>query len=84
MNLQHDFSEQPNSTTERTLTQDNVHDTPLPPEEPINLVDVCRQILRIVARLETTSYTESTLRQTAEVELDDPAHPASESDTPQG
>ena len=52
--------------------------------EPINLVDVCRHILRIVARLETASYTESTLRQTAEVELDDPADPASDVDTMQG
>ena len=54
------------------------------PAEPINLVDVCRHILRIVARLESSLYTESTLRQTAEVELDDPAHPASAEDTPQG
>jgi len=56
----------------------------LSPAEPINLVDVCRHILRIVARLESASYTESTLRQTAEVELDDPADPASDNDTPQG
>jgi len=56
----------------------------LSPAEPINLVDVCRHILRIVARLESTSYTESTLRQTAEVELDDPADPASDEPTPQG
>jgi len=54
------------------------------PAEPINLVDVCRHILRIVARLESASYTESTLRQTAEVELDDPADPASDGDSPQG
>jgi len=56
----------------------------LSPAEPINLVDVCRHILRIVARLETASYTDSTLRQTAEVELDDPADPASDISTPQG
>jgi len=56
----------------------------LSPAKPINLVDVCRHILRIVARLESTSYTESTLRQTAEVELDDPADPASDEPTPQG
>jgi len=56
----------------------------LSPAEPINLVDVCRHILRIVARLETASYTDSTLRQTAEVELDDPADPASDGDSPQG
>jgi len=52
--------------------------------EPINLVDVCRHILRIVARLESSLYTDPTLRQTAEVELDDPAHPASDFTTPQG
>jgi len=54
------------------------------PAEPINLVDVCRHILRIVARLESSLYTDPTLRQTAEVELDDPAHPASDVSTPQG
>jgi len=54
------------------------------PAEPINLVDVCRHILRIVARLESSLYTDSTLRQTAEVELDDPADPASDGSTPQG
>jgi len=56
----------------------------LTPAEPINLVDVCRHILRIVARLESSLYTDPTLRQTAEVELDDPAHPASEESTTQG
>ena len=62
---------------------DDLRDS-LSPAEPINLVDVCRHILRIVARLESISYTESTLRQTAEVELDDPADPASDGDSPQG
>jgi hypothetical protein len=52
--------------------------------EPINLVDVCRQIMRIVARLETKPYTESHERRIAELELDDPADPASANDTPQG
>jgi hypothetical protein len=66
------------------LTHDKLRDTPPPTEERINLVDVCRQILRIVARLETTSYTDSINRQTVERELDDPANPASDSSTPQG
>jgi hypothetical protein len=52
--------------------------------EPVDLVDVCRHILRIVARLEITPYTESHERQTVEVALDDPADPASDVDTPQG
>jgi len=54
------------------------------PAEPINLVDVCRHILRIVARLETQSYTDDIERQTAEWALDDPADPASDVSTPQG
>jgi len=54
------------------------------PAEPVNLVDVCRHLLRIVARLESSLYTDPTLRQTAEVELDDPADPASDVSTPQG
>lgn len=52
--------------------------------EPINLVDVCRHILRIVARLESPFYTELYERRTAELELDDPADPASDDDTAQG
>ncbi len=63
---------------------DELRDTPPPSEERINLVDVCRQIMRIVARLETQSYTDHIERQTAEWGLDDPAHPASADDTPQG
>lgn len=63
---------------------DELRDTPLPPEERINLVDVCRHILRIVARLETQSYTDDIEHQTVEWGLDDPADPASADDTPQG
>ncbi len=63
---------------------DEVRDTPPPSEERINLVDVCRQIMRIVARLETQSYTDDIECQTAEWGLDDPADPASANDTPQG
>jgi len=54
-------------------------------ENGIDLVAVYRQLIRIVARLESTPYTESIKqRQTDEVELDDLADPASDSDTPQG
>ena len=63
---------------------DKLRDTPLPTEERINLVDVCRQIMRIVARLETQSYTDFIDRQTAEWGLDDPADPASANDTAAG
>lgn len=63
---------------------DELRDTPLPTEERINLVDVFRQIMRIVARLETQSYTDDIERQTAEWGLDDPADPASDDSTPQG
>jgi len=63
---------------------DELRDTPLPPEERINLVDVCRQILRIVARLETQSYTDSIERRTEVVVHLDPADPASDCDSPQG
>lgn len=64
--------------------RDELRDTPLPTEERINLVDVCRHILRIVARLETTSYTDSIERRTEVVVHPDPADPASDDDTPQG
>lgn len=63
---------------------DELRDTPLHPEERINLVDVCRQIMRIVARLETQSYTDDIERQTAEWGLNDLADPASDDDTAQG
>ena len=63
---------------------DELRDTPPATEERINLVDVCRQIMRIVARLETQSYTDDIERQTAEWGLNDLADPASDSDSPQG
>jgi hypothetical protein len=84
MNRQRAFSGQLNSTTEQPLTQEELRDALPPSEERINLVEVCRQILRIVARLETTPYTASIECQTVERELDDPANPASEGTTPQG
>lgn len=56
----------------------------LPTSEPVNFVDVCRHILRIVARLESKPYTESTLCQTEVVEHLDPANPASDLNTAQG
>ncbi|MBN8635133.1 MAG: hypothetical protein J0M07_07390 [Anaerolineae bacterium] len=63
---------------------DELRDTPLLAEERINLVNVCRQIMRIVARLETESYTDSIERRTEVVEHPDPAVPASDGDSPQG
>ena len=63
---------------------DELRDAPLPTEERINLVDVCRHILRIVARLETQSYTDSIERRTEVVVHPDPADPASDCDSPQG
>ena len=66
------------------MTHDELRDTPPATEERINLVDVCRQIMRIVARLETQSYTDDIERQTAEWGLNDLADPASDSDSPQG
>lgn len=63
---------------------DELRDTPPATEERINLVDVCRQIMRIVARLETQSYTDDIERQTDEWGLDDLADPASDRDTAQG
>jgi hypothetical protein len=63
---------------------DELRDTPLVTEERINLVDVCRQIMRIVARLEENAYTDSIERRTEVVVHPDPADPASADDTPQG
>jgi hypothetical protein len=63
---------------------DELRDTPPATEERINLVAVCRQILRIVARLEGKPYTETHERRTVERELDDPADPASDGVTAQG
>lgn len=62
---------------------DDQHPAPTA-SEPINLVDVCRQIMRIVARLETQSYTDDIERRTEVVEHPDPADPASEVNTAQG
>ena len=63
---------------------DELRDTPPAREERINLVDVCRQIMRIVARLEGNAYTDSIERRTEVVVHPDPADPASDSDSPQG
>ena len=61
-----------------------MRDTPPANEERINLVNVCRQIMRIVARLETQSYTDDIERQTEEWGLNDLADPASDDSTAQG
>jgi hypothetical protein len=50
----------------------------------VNLETVYRSLLRIIARLGETQYTEDVLRQTTEVELDDLADPASAPNTSQG
>lgn len=63
---------------------DELRDTPSATEERINLVDVCRQIMRIVARLEGNAYTDSIERRTEVVEHPDPADPASDLNTTQG
>ncbi|MBK9750872.1 MAG: hypothetical protein IPO91_29480 [Chloroflexi bacterium] len=63
---------------------DELRDTPPATEERINLVDVCRQIMRIVARLEGNAYTDSIERRTEVVVHPDPADPASEVNTAQG
>lgn len=63
---------------------DELHDTSPATEERINLVDVCRQIMRIVARLEGNAYTNSIERRTEVVVHPDSADPASADDTPQG
>ncbi len=57
-----------------------------PETDGINLLSVYRSMLRIVARLGESEYTEdnSFLRQTTEVVLDDLANPASDVDTSQG
>lgn len=53
-------------------------------EASVNLEQVYRSLLKIVARLQGNEYTESMLRQTAERELDDLANPASDVTTSQG
>jgi hypothetical protein len=47
----------------------------------VNLKTVYRSLLKIVAQIGETAYTDSMLRQTDEVELDDLADPASGDDT---
>jgi len=61
-------------------------ETPIQPnsEQRVNLETVYRSLLKIVARFEETTYADSQLRQTTEVELDDLADPASANDTSQG
>jgi len=53
-------------------------------EQRINLETVYRSLLKIVARFEESTYTDTQLRQTTERELDDLADPASDNDTSQG
>jgi len=53
-------------------------------EPSVNLEMIYRSLLRIVARFEESTYTDSQLRQTTERELDDLADPASDNDTSQG
>jgi hypothetical protein len=57
-----------------------------PENDGINLLSVYRSILRIVARLEESEYTEgnSLLRQTEVLEHSDLADPASDVTTSQG
>jgi hypothetical protein len=50
----------------------------------VNLEMVYRSLLRIIARLDETQYTQDMLRQTTEVVLDDLADPASAANTSQG
>gem|GEM_PF-705956 len=54
--------------------------------EPINLLGVYRSLLRIVARLDDQEYTAGEVhsRQTAGLQSDDPADPASVDGTSQG
>jgi hypothetical protein len=52
--------------------------------QSVNLETVYRSLLRIIARLDETQYTEEMLRQTTEVVLDDLADPASAMNTSQG
>ena len=65
---------------------DNPSNSQLNTGQGINLETVYRSLLRIVARLDESEYTEgnSLLRQTTEVVLDDLADPASDVSTSQG
>lgn len=62
------------------------HLTTLQPHtgQGVNLEMAYRSLLRIIARLDETQYTEAVLRQTTEVVLDDLADPASAVNTSQG
>ena len=53
-------------------------------EPSVNLEMIYRSLLRIVARFDESTYTDTQLRQTTEVELDDLADPASAENTSQG
>jgi len=53
-------------------------------EPSVNLEMIYRSLLRIVARFEESTYTDTQLRQTAERKLDDLADPASAENTSQG
>jgi hypothetical protein len=72
------------------MTRPNIppHPSDRPSDAPaapgIDPVAVYRQILRIVAHLARTSYTDDQKRQTAERQPDDLADPASENSTAQG
>lgn len=50
----------------------------------VNLEQVYRSLLKIVARLQGSEYTEGMLRQTVERQPDDLADPASDANTSQG
>jgi hypothetical protein len=53
-------------------------------EQRENLEKVYRSLLKIVARFEESTYTDSQVRQTTEQQLDDLADPASGLNTSQG
>jgi len=52
--------------------------------EGVNLEIVYRSLLKIIAHLDEKQYTENMLCQTIEMVLDDPAIPASDTNTTQG
>lgn len=84
MNPQQRFSsEQLNSQESTAVHTPKLSDAPHS-SEAINLVDVCRQLLRIVARLEESSYTDKQIRQTEVVVHSDLTNPASEESTAPG
>ncbi|HUN09072.1 MAG TPA: hypothetical protein PLQ56_20870 [Aggregatilineales bacterium] len=71
-----------------TLKQPSIATLDVAPSstEPINLLGVYRSLLRIVARLDDQEYTAGEVhsRQTAGLQSDDPADPASVDGTSQG